>query len=168
MSPHPPKCYTVSIFGVTGSPIMLGANPIPQEDVVNMTIESQYNSTHMTTEHLFLNSEMWSMNVSDMESSVLSENATNSTFDSWPWNKNETEIILHEEFVCAFYNPDFIIYSSLCSFYIPCIFMVFLYSRIFWVSVSTYHLSKLKLGKYCFSHYPWTRSILTLFLFWAL
>ncbi len=34
-------------------------------------------------------------------------------------------------FVCAFYNPDFIIYSSLGSFYIPCFVMIFLYARIF-------------------------------------
>jgi hypothetical protein len=33
--------------------------------------------------------------------------------------------------VCIFYNPDFIIYSSLGSFYIPCVLMVFLYYRIF-------------------------------------
>ena len=41
-----------------------------------------------------------------------------------------------EEFVCAFYNPEFIIISSLGSFYIPCVIMIFLYIRIF--SVSTY------------------------------
>nr|XP_042899806.1 dopamine D2-like receptor [Parasteatoda tepidariorum] len=33
--------------------------------------------------------------------------------------------------LCVFYNSDFIIYSSLSSFYIPCIVMVFLYYRIF-------------------------------------
>ncbi|XP_017156440.1 dopamine D2-like receptor isoform X1 [Drosophila miranda] len=33
--------------------------------------------------------------------------------------------------VCAFYNADFILYSSLSSFYIPCIIMVFLYWNIF-------------------------------------
>ncbi|KZS04639.1 putative Sphingosine 1-phosphate receptor 1 [Daphnia magna] len=32
---------------------------------------------------------------------------------------------------CAFYNEDFVIYSSLSSFYIPCIIMVFLYYQIF-------------------------------------
>ena len=32
---------------------------------------------------------------------------------------------------CGFYNPEFIIYSSLGSFYIPCLVMVVLYSRIF-------------------------------------
>lgn len=35
---------------------------------------------------------------------------------------------------CLFYNSDFIIYSSLSSFYIPCIIMVFLYYNIFKVS----------------------------------
>ncbi|XP_024940029.1 dopamine D2-like receptor isoform X2 [Cephus cinctus] len=33
--------------------------------------------------------------------------------------------------LCLFYNADFIIYSSLSSFYIPCIIMVFLYYNIF-------------------------------------
>ena len=41
---------------------------------------------------------------------------------------------LTEPFVCAFYNPDFIIYSSLGSFYIPCLVMIVLYTRIFKVS----------------------------------
>lgn len=36
--------------------------------------------------------------------------------------------------ICAFYNPDFIIWSSIGSFYIPCLVMVILYSRIFKVS----------------------------------
>ncbi|CRK99667.1 CLUMA_CG012980, isoform B [Clunio marinus] len=33
--------------------------------------------------------------------------------------------------LCLFYNSDFIVYSSLSSFYIPCIIMVFLYWNIF-------------------------------------
>lgn len=33
--------------------------------------------------------------------------------------------------LCVFYNSDFIMYSSLSSFYIPCIIMVFLYWNIF-------------------------------------
>lgn len=42
---------------------------------------------------------------------------------------------------CAFYNSDFILYSSLSSFYIPCIIMVFLYWRIFVVSTKhPYHV----------------------------
>jgi len=33
--------------------------------------------------------------------------------------------------ICTFYNSDFLIYSSMGSFYIPCVIMVCLYSRIF-------------------------------------
>lgn len=33
--------------------------------------------------------------------------------------------------LCVFYNSDFIIYSSLSSFYIPCFVMIYLYYRIF-------------------------------------
>ncbi|KAG8194959.1 hypothetical protein JTE90_021420 [Oedothorax gibbosus] len=33
--------------------------------------------------------------------------------------------------LCVFYNSDFIIYSSLSSFYIPCLLMVYLYYKIF-------------------------------------
>ena len=39
-----------------------------------------------------------------------------------------------EPLICAFYNPDFIIYSSLGSFYIPCFVMIVLYTKIFKVS----------------------------------
>jgi len=46
-------------------------------------------------------------------------------------NNGSLEDGLQDQFVCAFYNPDFIIYSSLGSFYIPCILMIFLYGRIF-------------------------------------
>lgn len=40
--------------------------------------------------------------------------------------------------LCLFYNSNFIIYSSLSSFYIPCIIMVFLYWNIFKVSLTWY------------------------------
>ena len=40
-----------------------------------------------------------------------------------------------EAVICMFYNPDFIIYSSLGSFYIPCLVMIVLYTRIFRVGV---------------------------------
>ncbi|OQR76146.1 dopamine D2 receptor-like, partial [Tropilaelaps mercedesae] len=33
--------------------------------------------------------------------------------------------------LCVFYNSDFILYSSLSSFYIPCLVMILLYYRIF-------------------------------------
>lgn len=38
--------------------------------------------------------------------------------------------------LCVFYNSDFIIYSSLSSFYIPCIIMIYLYYKIFKVSLN--------------------------------
>ena len=38
---------------------------------------------------------------------------------------------LRDPTLCVFYNSDFVIYSSLSSFYIPCIIMVFLYYQIF-------------------------------------
>ena len=48
---------------------------------------------------------------------------------------NTTEDLEEEPVFCAFYNPDFIIYSSLGSFYIPCLVMIVLYSRIFKVDI---------------------------------
>lgn len=42
--------------------------------------------------------------------------------------------------LCMFYNTDFIVYSSLISFYIPCIIMVFLYYNIFKVSFFPFFL----------------------------
>ena len=50
-----------------------------------------------------------------------------STFQQLPLDRSG-------EFVCAFYNPDFIIWSSLASFYFPCFVMIILYARIFKVS----------------------------------
>ena len=44
---------------------------------------------------------------------------------------NATEGLEEDPVFCAFYNPDFIIYSSLGSFYIPCLVMIVLYFRIF-------------------------------------
>ena len=41
-----------------------------------------------------------------------------------------------EQVICAFYNPDFIIWSSLGSFYIPCLVMITLYYRIFKVKTT--------------------------------
>jgi hypothetical protein len=43
--------------------------------------------------------------------------------------------------LCLFYNSDFIVYSSLSSFYIPCIIMVFLYWSIFKVSSPSFSSS---------------------------
>lgn len=49
--------------------------------------------------------------------------------------------------LCMFYNTDFIVYSSLSSFYIPCIIMVFLYWNIFKVRApNNYYLYYFKLN----------------------
>ena len=86
---------------------MLGANPLP-------SMEDDFNVTTST--------------VATSVSPTPPGSALNGT-------TNETSSVIDEEFVCAFYNPDFIIYSSLGSFYIPCVIMVFLYIRIFSVSI---------------------------------
>ncbi|KAE8745767.1 hypothetical protein FOCC_FOCC007483 [Frankliniella occidentalis] len=39
--------------------------------------------------------------------------------------------------LCIFYNTDFVIYSSLSSFYIPCMIMIVLYFNIYKVSLTT-------------------------------
>ncbi|ESO12341.1 hypothetical protein HELRODRAFT_63054 [Helobdella robusta] len=44
---------------------------------------------------------------------------------------NYTERRNQTKHLCTFYNSDFLIYSSMGSFYIPCILMIFLYGRIF-------------------------------------
>lgn len=68
--------------------------------------------------------------------------------------------------LCMFYNTDFIVYSSLISFYIPCIIMVFLYWNIFKVSVSNYYHHKYSLGFHNIRHHiTITDSILILLCF---
>ena len=90
---------------------MLGANPLPgKEEELNVTTAKILSTT---TESVLI----------EEDSLIVKKNET---------FLNETKV---EEFVCAFYNPDFIIYSSLGSFYIPCVIMVFLYIRIFSVSI---------------------------------
>ena len=44
---------------------------------------------------------------------------------------NYTERRAQTPTLCTFYNSDFLIYSSMGSFYIPCVVMVLLYWRIF-------------------------------------
>ena len=71
--------------------------------------------------------------IPDQDNSTMT--SLNQTFDNGSDSSlNSTEDFQSEEFVCAFYNPDFIIYSSLGSFYIPCFVMIFLYGRIFKVT----------------------------------
>ena len=88
---------------ISGCPIMLGANPVPEVSEVNRA-----------------------------------ENNTSSDIVNLTWttSENSTSNSHHQQhdFVCAFYNPDFIIWSSLGSFYIPCVIMIVLYFRIFKVS----------------------------------
>lgn len=43
--------------------------------------------------------------------------------------------------LCIFYNTDFVIYSSLSSFYIPCLIMIVLYFNIYKVSNRAMHRS---------------------------
>ncbi|XP_053633231.1 dopamine D2-like receptor isoform X2 [Cherax quadricarinatus] len=45
------------------------------------------------------------------------------------WDVSKKKDVLSNE--CAFLNADFILYSSISSFYIPCIAMIYLYCRIF-------------------------------------
>ncbi|GIX73863.1 dopamine D2-like receptor [Caerostris extrusa] len=48
--------------------------------------------------------------------------------------------------LCVFYNSDFIIYSSLSSFYIPCLVMIFLYYKIFKAIHARARKNKLRAG----------------------
>ena len=125
---------------------MFGANPIPQDGLGNSNLTSLSNSstimrTLATDEHrkniIALELDIkTSNNSSEPIFRYLSDNKSKGTVNSSENNVEDNSINKVEtEFVCAFYNPEFIIYSSLCSFYIPCIFMVCLYSRIFWVSI---------------------------------
>lgn len=85
---------------------MLGANPLPSD--TEEALSSNFSAAENESIQL-------------VNSSLSNETSGNYTDD--------------ESFVCAFYNPDFIIYSSLGSFYIPCVIMIFLYIRIFAVSL---------------------------------
>ena len=70
------------------------------------------------------------------ESENITSEAVNETFSETLISlnsTNSTNSTNSQEFVCAFYNPEFIIISSLGSFYIPCVIMIFLYIRIFTV-----------------------------------
>eukprot|EP00094_Tigriopus_californicus_P009296 TCALIF_08962-PA protein Name:"Similar to D2R Dopamine D2-like receptor (Drosophila melanogaster)" AED:0.02 eAED:0.02 QI:0/0.75/0.44/0.88/0.87/0.77/9/0/543 len=117
-------CWVASI--AIGSPIMLGANHIPDEaKVFSREIPDQ--------------SSEWSSNQTDINEGIrpndLGSNSSSvrwdagnrallniSVNDALPTSKIKTNQsqIQSMEFVCAFYNPDFIIWSSLGSFYIPC------------------------------------------------
>ena len=139
-----------------GTPIMFGANPIPETEVFPANITPLSNSSengnlssfvkgnnnatsgHIITQLSMTSSSIQSINVSyhlseDLNSINL-ENISNNISSNSHLKPDEVTKTAPTDFVCGFYNPEFIIYSSLCSFFIPCVFMVFLYSRIFWVS----------------------------------
>jgi hypothetical protein len=101
---------------------MLGANHIPEEETSPLANQSQFSISNET-------SQMLGWNMTDHD--TTNWNITDHRATSWKRSNVEEET---HEFVCAFYNPDFIIYSSLGSFYIPCMVMIFLYGRIFKVS----------------------------------
>ena len=97
---------------------MLGANHIPDfGGGSNQTSASNFTQTYYYSDG------------SDLEDLL---NSTQYYQDGDLVTAEESE---QEEFVCAFYNPDFIIYSSLGSFYIPCFLMLYLYCRIFKVRI---------------------------------
>ncbi len=52
--------------------------------------------------------------------------------------------------ICTFHNKYFVLFSSLCSFYIPCAILVFLYYRIFKVSSPSQDLSHFPKTLECF------------------
>ena len=125
---------------------MFGANPIPETEL------STLNGTNVTADLKVIdvsNSRRINPNQSSegyyMKYSS-SHNMISTTISSFTGDLNFSKATntypevgssistSQNEFICQFYNPEYIIYSSLCSFFIPCVFMVFLYSRIFWVS----------------------------------
>lgn len=95
-----------------GSPIMLGANHIPDPEG-----DEADNATHVPDAER----GDWNNATHTLDHEALLTTTQNASAQS-----DDTG-----GFICAFYNPDFIIYSSLGSFYIPCFVMIFLYARIF-------------------------------------
>ena len=119
---------------------MLGANNIPDEAKVSYQPPSSSISTTNSSSTSSTSSSMSELAFSNSSSnsSSLSALAASADYpDEMAGNSNDSSLLASSEsseFVCAFYNPDFIIWSSLGSFYIPCFVMVFLYARIFKVS----------------------------------
>ena len=123
---------------------MFGANPIPETEL------STLNGTNVTMDLKVIDvSNSRRINQSETSEGVyMRYSSSHSIFSTaiYPGDLNfsvATDTYAdvgspmstsQNEFICQFYNPEYIIYSSLCSFFIPCVFMVFLYSRIFWVS----------------------------------
>lgn len=110
-----------------GSPVMLGANPIPESEEPAAT-PGNGNSSNVTGYRNGVNSS----SIDGAPSYMLLE-ADSSAYNASFVGDYEQMTSPHRsgEFVCAFYNPDFIIWSSLASFYFPCCVMIVLYVRIF-------------------------------------
>ena len=134
---------------------MFGANPIPETEIdssnsTNSSITS-HNADVSYSEKVNSNETLETNRMKYLSSVGIF--STSPTLKLELMNTSVTDNLQHEDassisttendFVCAFYNPEYIIYSSLCSFFIPCVFMVFLYSRIFWVSISNCYMSHL-------------------------
>ena len=136
---------------ISGTPIMFGANPIPETETSNIngtSLNQQYDTLHVS----ILAGDNYNTTRAQIDTTLLNNSSQRTTVKyhvsghnfsngglknsiSQNYSTKSDEVIKQTSFVCGFYNPEYIIYSSLCSFYIPCVFMVFLYSRIFWVSL---------------------------------
>ena len=136
---------------ISGTPIMFGANPIPETETSNIN-GSSLNQQYDTLDVSSLAGDNYNATRAQMNTNLLNNSSPRTTVNyhvsghnlsnggsknsiSQNYSTTSAEIVKQTNFVCGFYNPEYIIYSSLCSFYIPCVFMVFLYSRIFWVSL---------------------------------
>ena len=136
---------------ISGTPIMFGANPIPETDTSNINGSSS-NQQYDTLDVSSLAGDNYNTTRPQMNTNLLNNSSPQTTVNhhvpgdnfgnagsknsiSQNYSTTSDELVRQTSFVCGFYNPEYIIYSSLCSFYIPCVFMVFLYSRIFWVSL---------------------------------
>ena len=142
------KLHNQNYIDILGAPIMFGANPIPEPELnnsnsTNATMGSEmisasntYHGNHSeASEANYMKFTSSKSMLSPTTSSLLGN--INSTVANNLYQPGSSISTSENEFVCAFYNPEYIIYSSLCSFFIPCVFMVFLYSRIFWVSYNS-------------------------------
>ena len=132
---------------ISGTPIMFGANPIPETETSNINGSSS-NQQYDTLDVSSLAGDNYNTTRAQKNPNLLNNSSPKTTVNyhvpgynvsnggiSQNYSTTSDEIVKQTSFVCGFYNPEYIIYSSLCSFYIPCVFMVFLYSRIFWVSL---------------------------------
>ena len=145
-------CLQKTPFPISGTPIMFGANPIPETETFSINGSSS-NQQYDTLDVSSLAGDNYNTTRrAQIDTNLLNNSSPRTTVNyhvpghnfsngglknsiSQNYSTKSDEIVKQTSFVCGFYNPEYIIYSSLCSFYIPCVFMVFLYSRIFWVSL---------------------------------